>query len=359
MPQPSASYLPCWVMLGWTVVSGQVVNPERPTLPLAGPPIASAETPLIPKVADELLEVRPQGRLASFWKVHDALLHENFQSTWANVEVENASPVRIEGARFYGDYFDAAGRICFSAAFSQDENDQGLTGAFAPGERRTLISLGSSLAPASEPKELRLYLIAQRLVGSKQEDVFERERLLRVPPTNGGYSVATQTVRLPGGLMDHSPIVDLALARVTVDEHGHAQQIEILQASPSVSELCRAFFGELRFEPASSGDLAESGTALVLLRAVDYRRKDLESAPFRSGDSPWVQAFVARLQGTEVPTITELLFAAARGEPKLFVFASAGSEWSSNIFHFATNPRTGRCCHREWGSTMARLRGRP
>jgi hypothetical protein len=42
----------------------------------------------------------------------------------------------------------------------------------------------------------------------------------------------------------------------------------------------------------------------------------------------------------EVPPVTELLFATARGEAGLFVYASVGSEWSSNIFYFSSDPKT-------------------
>jgi len=64
-----------------------------------------------------------------------------------------------------------------------------------------------------------------------------------------------------------------------------------------------------------------------------------------------VQGYVSRLQGAEVPTTRNPVCRLFVAEPGLFVFASVAAEWSSNIFHFATNPRTGRCCHREWGST--------
>jgi len=73
------------------------------------------------------------------------------------------------------------------------------------------------------------------------------------------------------------------------------------------------------------------------------RRSDLATRLGCKGSLP-----TARRRGADH---TELLFAAVRGEPGLFVFGFRGSEWSSNIFHVATNPRTGRCCHREWGST--------
>jgi len=118
---------------------------------------------------------------------------------------------------------------------------------------------------------------------------------------------------------------------VSVDDHGHAQQIEMLWAAPSVADWCRTFFSQLRFQPASSGDVAEPGTALILLRVLDYRRPDLTGAPFRFRDSRHVQDYVATLRGVEVPSVTELLFATAGGEAGLFVYASVGSEWSSNI----------------------------
>ena len=95
--------------------------------------------------------------------------------------------------------------------------------------------------------------------------------------------------------------------------------------------------------------MAEPGIALILLRALDYRRPDLTGSPFRFRDSRHVQDYVATLRGVEVPPVTELLFATAGGEAGLFVYASVGSEWSSNIFHFSSDPKTRKCCHREWG----------
>jgi hypothetical protein len=89
----------------------------------------------------------------------------------------------------------------------------------------------------------------------------------------------------------------------------------------------------------------------VLLRAIDFRNRAIESSAFPVSDSPWIKDYLKNYSGLELPPVTDLLFVPLRDEPSLFEYFSVGSDWSFNVFHFAgLDPATGKCCARQWGS---------
>ncbi len=122
-----------WLLFSaWLKLSGQ------------GPPPYKA-TPLI---------VSAQGGLEQSWNLGKAELYGNVLGIEARIEIKNNSGRATRQAVFYGEYYNSARSLCFTALFSQSHNLAGATGPFEPGEVRTLVSSSPALGLPVEPEEL-------------------------------------------------------------------------------------------------------------------------------------------------------------------------------------------------------------
>src|SRR5262249_11739304 len=129
-------------------------------------------------------------------------------------------------SNFYAEYYDSAGRSCFSLIFSIDKNLDKLTGPLLIGKRRTLYSTGVFLGPAVRPSEVEVSAIT----GANLDPPTTGGATIRAPVTVG-IRLGDQSERLllgaetnpaPGG------VTDLLLAKVTVADSGQLQAIEVL-----------------------------------------------------------------------------------------------------------------------------------
>lgn len=300
-----------------------------------------------------------EGNLGKYWTLKAAELRETPSATWGYVGLQTVSNIPITEARFYGEYFNAEGRFCFSLAFSLASNEEGRNSPIRPGELRVLRSMAGSLSPAVEAKEMRLYLVEQTdLTG--QRVLNENTPPMRVPPIiSGGISEGLSSITLSGELAPPPDSTrDLVLARVRMDSLGRAEQVEIVQAiSDKLRRWLQGFVSRTNeFTPASYGDTPIDGDTLVLVRATASRAA-FENADFLPRLSPWVTAYLAGIHENEVPPISIVLFAPAptrakrlgSGEwvdlppppPGLFHIVSDGTGWCPDLFDYKAGPIPG------------------
>lgn len=302
-----------------------------------------------PRFVSVPLRLLAEGDLTKYWTLKSAELRETPSATWGYVGIQNVSNTPIERARFYGEYFDAQGRFCFSLAFSLASNEGGLDSPSRPGEVRSLRSMAASLSPAVAPKELRLYLVGQRsLTGQHVEG--EGTPPMRVPVIiSGGLAESLSSVILKGELAPpDDSIRDLVLARVRVDSTGRPEKVEVVHAiSDKLLQWFQDYVSGVRFTAASRGKIPEAGDTLLLVRAVASRNA-FENSDFLPRLSPRVTTYLASTYDNEVAPVSTLLFVPAptrvkrlgSGDwvnlppppPGLFSIFFDGTDWCSGLF---------------------------
>jgi len=263
-----------------------------------------------------------QGEFASFWTVRDAGLREDFTGTTGYLDILNTSGVPLAGTVFYGEYFDAHGRFCFSLVFSQDQGPVEQT-PIPAGEARLIDSVASGLFPSSEPKEVRLYLVRLKELSDEKNSLREWNVPLRAPVTlMAGVDV---TVYLGSeATSNERPVVDLLLAKVSVDQEGTVTNVDVLDAASSGEESWFRDFirRQATFYPATNGGKPQLSQALVLVRAVT------ESGNIRDSlclprVSPWVMSYARTADEAAALPVTNLVL--TRPTTKLNKLRSTGS----------------------------------
>jgi hypothetical protein len=298
------------------------------------------------------LRVQAEGDLDKYWTLKSAELRETPSATWGYVGLQNSWYAPIESARFYGEYLDAEGRFCFSLAFSLASNEGGRNSPTRPGELRTVRSMAAAITPSVAPRELRLYLLGQTSL-TGQRVLSETTPPMRVPPIiSGGISESLSSITLAGELAPRGDSIgDLVFARVSVDNTGRPERVEIVRA---ISDKLRQWLQEYvswsrKFIPAGRGDLPVDEDILILVRAVASRTA-FEDTDFLPRLSPWVTSYLASTYEGEVMPISVVLFAPAptrvkrlgSGEwvdlppppPGLFSIVSDGTAWCPDLFEY-------------------------
>lgn len=328
-----------------------VVSAQTPTEPVRLPPYVSLP-----------LRVTSDDGFRRTWRAVSAELRENITAaTWGVLEVENTSQAAVGEARFYAEYYDARGRLCLTLAFAGEANSQQNAKPIETGETRELLSLAAGLSPAAKPVEVRLKLVSQRPAGHSTE-IVSGERLVRSPVTLMSLSGAPQTFNL-SSLQRQSQVVDLILAKISVDARGTVESVEVLNVS---TDGLREWFNTLvrrPFEPVSVGFVETPGTCLLLVRALMEPRSDPVANSAR--ESAWIKAYTSTFPGNELPIVNEVIFVPSspselRTSPPspspsstsdLFELVTSGSDWSANIFKLVLEERPGgRVFTRRWKS---------
>jgi hypothetical protein len=264
------------------------------------------------------LRASPQGELATFWQVLQADVREKFPETMGYLELKNVTTRTLTGGVVYAEYFDAAGRFCFSLLFSQGRNTRMKRGA-APGETVVAYSGSGGFFPALEPREVRLYLVQQSVAGEPGPPL-KWSVPFRVPVTlDGGIGADAGKIQLgPGFGLGQGPVVDLASVRVTVDQDGFVDGAEVLGAADAeAGAWLLNFVHQLTFYPATDGDLPETADALLVVRVVLSEGPRWRQPPPPRA-SPWIRSYAARVRGGgAVPPVTQVVFARPARRAKL------------------------------------------
>lgn len=295
-------------------------------------------------VSNVSVVVAPQGELGNFWTVRNAGLREEFDATTGYIELQNGSNLYLQAGIFYGEYFDAEGQRCFSLVFSQDSSP------VAPGREITLYSAAASMFAAIQPKELRLFILRQGVVGQTESRTWHA--LVRSPVTVGTRSLGIGEGRLEFSSAGNH-VLDLVLAKVEVNESGKVTKLDILNAkNRPIREWFEEFITHLgTFYPATEDGVPQAAFALVLVRAVNSEDA-LTNGEFSSrASAPWVSSYISVSGGSNIPPITEFLFhrpsTQARrlntDEPLAPVpsleLSSVHSEWSPQSFRWITDSK--------------------
>jgi len=121
-------------------------------------------------IKERSLSIHADGEVAALWQVLGASMREAFSGTDSLVELRNISGVPQKSPAFYAEYFDRAGRLCFSLVFAP--TDLALkAGSIEPDQVLRLGSGAGGLFLALQPEVLELHLLRQKSVD---------------PGTNGG-----------------------------------------------------------------------------------------------------------------------------------------------------------------------------
>lgn len=255
------------------------------------------------------LKVITEGDLAKFWRVGRADLVENFEETRGHVELENLSAKPVPEAALYAEYFDAAGRLCFTMVFSQEQNMQMREGPLQPGEARTLTCAITSLGPAVQPVEAKFYLAWKSQVGRYTRYTTGQTPVCAPATVGGGFTPRFMSLQIGPELMgSNSALVDLLLARIEVSARGRMEHAEVLHAA---NEGIRVWFEELGrqllFFPASSDAVREKSSTLVLARAISFTDQFWDK-PLILREDPWVKSYIGTRQEDEIPLVNQFLF---------------------------------------------------
>ena len=312
-------------------------------------------------VADTPLSVSPEGELAKFWEVRRAGLEETVTETMGYLDIRNNSETPLDNAIFYGEYFDRAGRLCFSLVFSQRGNI-GQKGPILRGETRRLTSSAVGLFTASQPNRVNLHLVQQGIAG-QPSSLSRWNAVIHAPVTldSGIGSDATNLQLGSEATRDQSPVLNIVFANVSVSATGTVERIDVLNTLSSGVEVWfrNLVRQQLKFYPATENGTPKSDQALVLVRAIsiDLSKGDLQSTAFPPGALvPWVRGYAGQLKGV-IPQLTEIVFRRPPTEVKhtgvsgvtqtlerpvapqgLFELFLLGTDWSSTASKWIPDP---------------------
>jgi hypothetical protein len=261
------------------------------------------------------VRISSQGTLGSFWQANGARLRENFDGTTGFVELQNVSSTSLENSVFYGEYIDALGRTCFSLVFSQAKNRPNGE-PVAAGGTLELRSTSIGLFPAAEPIEVRLFLVRQMradgLTPSGKRGAPVRAPITIIASKSGDdVNVRLRSEESEG----QGPILDLAFAKVTVNDRGTVDAVDVLNvASPRFESWVRDFVQrQLTFYPATTDGIPQLGSALVMIRVV-LSEKGIENSHFSPRTSPLVESYLTGVKNNDVPPVTDIVFRRFTGE---------------------------------------------
>lgn len=328
---------------------------------LAGLPHATNGQAVVDRVP---LRATVEGELSTYWQVLDAGFREAPTGTWGYIKLKNVSESLLQDTVVYGEYFNSEHRLCFSLVFSLRRNPQDEE-PIRPGEIREVDSDGFGLFPAVEPEEVKLYLV--RVTTSNQSNPIRNwDVTIRGPVTvsGGGGSRLQLETGVSSALGASS---DLMFARLTVDNEGRVENLDVLQASTSLIESWFRDFvaGHLALFPATERGVPEKGSALILVRVA--RNSESQQEPFIAPrTSPWVKAYVGASGDRVVPPVTTLVFMRPPTKvkplgsntsmvdrpplpPGLFELTLGDSRWSEPAAHWVKDPSAPGKLRREVG----------
>jgi hypothetical protein len=313
---------PAILLLATAVLTGQDVRPVGP----------QSVTVPVDVMAD------PSQNL---WRVSRAWLSLNFHSTEGYVRITNVSSIPFNSARFYAEYYDDAGRLCFTLVFVQDRNLDGIRGPFSPGETRTLSAI-ASVAPGVRPRRVRLWFLDE--AGAPEPPHAEVIAPVTVRDGTIGTVEGIHLSELP-----NQPLIPLALVDATSesrDMRPPASFKVVAARDESSRQWATELVSKLRFAPATHGWEPVASRTLILIRVLSpHPSKDIPAAP--AFEDPWVRLYVAASSGNSPPPIVNLLRIWSEEGSDMFRYFSVGTDWCLPVFRWVPDPIHGGT-HREW-----------
>jgi hypothetical protein len=275
---------------------------------LAGSRAQDKSNGLVPGFTTHVLRVTADESMSPSWRVSGAELTENVALTEGAIVVQNAAGMPVSQARFYVEYYDAAGNLCFSLAFAGEANERNSRAPVAPGESRKLYSHAASLGPATEPVEARVWMVSQ-ILGDRPR-IGASDDVMRIPvtaqaPTTDSWLKLTLDLNDVKGV----PVVDLALGQVWVDSEGNLQRFEILNVrDDTFRSWFQGFVAHMVFRPAMLGFTRTAGSSLILVRAFKDKIAEADPVPPLSRQSGWLGGIDNRFGSAAPPPVMQLIF---------------------------------------------------
>lgn len=277
---------------------------------------------------------------ANRWKLRNAWIVGSLGGLQARVEVRNSGPDSVHLARFYGQYFDGHGRRCLTLVLIPTLSGGEPLRVWKQGQSATIASGTLFVGPATEPRQLELAQLAPA-PGSSGQRPHASLGKVDSPPTLSGTGAAFpwEKVTLGPDVIGQpaGPVVDLALALVTVSNRGRREDVHLLNLrGPEVETAMENLIDHLTWRPGLRNGMAAEGTTLLLIRAV-LRRGGHD--PSVTWADPWVRASVSRLKAPTVPVVNEVLLNASRRSegvhPGLrdFEYNGLGAFWSTGALN--------------------------
>jgi hypothetical protein len=264
------------------------------------------------------IRLSDDSKLGNGWEVTEVTLDTKLVNTTGYLRVKNLTPSAQEGY-FYGQYFDAKSRFCFSLLFSATKNLEGKAGGFASSEVRTLFSLTFLIAPASEPTTATLLWIP----GPERT---ENSTNIQTPITVQIMTDTDGKVRLPSYEPQDMSVADLALASVIVDSSGHLQGAQVVHAiDPEVASWFSAFLVKQFFRPATINMTPITTSSLILLRflATNANNPEHNTEALSPTSSRWIEDYAKAASGPLLPITSVVLI-----RPPTRVKLGRSNEWT-------------------------------
>ena len=276
------------------------------------------------------------------WRASRAWLEQTFQNTGGYVRVTNASAITFNSARFYAEYYDDAGRLCFTLVFVQDKNLDGIRGPFYPGDTRRLAAQGS-VSPAVRPRKVRLWFLGE--AGAPRSP--QTEVIAPVTIRSGTISKLGRLEDIRLSEQPNQPLLPVALVDATSDSRGKATTLNVVAAWDDASRRwARELASRLRFAPATRNDEPRGARTLILIRVFGlHPSRAITAAP--AFEDPWVQAYLAASDGKSDPPIVNLLLLWNEDGSDMFDYFSIGTDWCLDVFRWVYDPILG-VSRREW-----------
>jgi hypothetical protein len=306
------------------------------------------------------LAVELDGTAARYFKVEKASLIEDFLGASASIMIRNLTSQPIKMATFYGEFFDSSGRLCLTGLFPLGSKPGATSSSIGPGGVGVLWSNNYALGPASQPRLLKIYLVAlEPKVPGWRGGASTR---IRTPLTLTGLGIPV-SARWPTICVGEDfttpgpPIVDLALARIHVGSDGRLLGMQVLgapAAQPFIPWL-RELSEHLRFDVAKLNGHPSAGDSLLLVRAIVHSWK-VGDGSYAPGSNQWVAGYVRSNTDRILPPVNMLLLEKDTGEPttspagldtsataagavgQCFTYPASGSSWSMGAGLFGASP---------------------
>jgi hypothetical protein len=277
-------------------------------LMLAGSRAQDRSNGPVPGFTTHALRATADESMSPTWRVSGAELSENVALTEGAIVVQNAGELPASQARFYVEYYDAAGDLCLSLAFEGEANERNSRAPIVPGESRKLYSQAASLGPAAEPVEARVWMVSQ-VLGDKP-GVGASDDVMHIPVT-AQAPTTDSWLKLTLDLNDvkDAPVVDLALGQVWVDSEGNLQRFEILNArDETLRSWFQGFVARMVFRPAMLGFTQTAGSSLILVRALKDKIVEAGPVPLLTRQSGWLIGHNNRFGSGAPPPVMQLIF---------------------------------------------------
>ena len=250
------------------------------------------------------IQVEAEPDMLQRYAVAGGRVEGNVDVTEAYLEMEKVADGATGRARFYGQFFDDRGRRCFTLVFSPAFPRQPRP-YWPAGQRRVLISQAANLGPAARPARVSLQELPPPYASRVDQGM-----AVDAPPTIGGGNAKLpwQRIELDSEIAAATgPVLDLALARVVVDDKGVVEDFDLVYSiSPRCTQWLLELMRHLTWHPALRAGRPAASETLLLARAA-LTTTGMQAHPSPTWESALVERYAKDLPGPDLPAVNEIV----------------------------------------------------